>query len=321
MLLARARVVVPVIAAMIGLSQPGPSTPAGPAGQMALRLEPSGGGVPTDPRERISIVASLRPGAALTRTVTVVNGTARGQHVELYPAAATIVSGTFLGSPERTPNDVTTWTTLSPSTVDLGPGASRPVQVTIRPPVRAAEGEQYAMVWADTTAPGSDELTRAGVRMYLDIGHTPTPASDFAIGRIAPGPYVAGRPTVVVDVTDTGDRAVDIDGTVKLTEGPDGLSTAAIPISRPVTLAPHGAGQVTAVLDPYPPNGDWTAVVSLNRGLVGHEQTAPVTITGSPAIGQRLPLTVPALIAWVGATVLVLAFVALVLRRARRRFV
>ncbi len=51
-----------------------------------------------------------------------------------------------------------------------------------------------------------------------------------------------GQPSLVVRVVDTGGRAVDLSGTLRLTGGPGGSSAGPFLAQRVVTLAPGQSG-------------------------------------------------------------------------------
>ena len=54
-----------------------------------------------------------------------------------------------MGAAGRTPNDLSSWTSVSPGTVDVAAGKRVIATVTITVPPDAAPGEQYAAVWAE----------------------------------------------------------------------------------------------------------------------------------------------------------------------------
>src|SRR5580700_7089525 len=124
------------------------SDPATGPGSVGVRLLD----VPTDavsnPRAREYIVDNLAPGATIHRRMEVSNTTTSAQHVAVYAAAAVITGGSFVGAAARTANDLSTWTTLSRSTLDVPAGATAVDTITVAIPSTASPGERFAVVWA-----------------------------------------------------------------------------------------------------------------------------------------------------------------------------
>ncbi len=284
---------------------------AGPIG-ITLRPEPAGSPPSTDARERGSVIAFVAPGSSLTRTVTVVNSGPDRERIDLYPAGASIRTDTFTPSATRSGNDLSSWTNVYPSTVDVPAHGSRAVKVTVSPPGGTRSGERFAMVWAQPR--DGDVADRVGLRMYVAIGRGTAPASDFSIETVAVGTDDAGRPVISANVTNTGGRAVDITGVTTLTTGPDGQSRAPIAIARTITLARGGRGQVTAVLDPPPPSGRWLVNVTLSSGTVNRQRAATVTVPSASPDDRS-----PAMFGWVALGLLIMAVAGSVAWTSRRR--
>ncbi len=122
--------------------------------------------------------------------------------------------------------------------------------VTIAVPARASAGEQYGVVWAEVSAPpppggGIGATNRVGVRMYLSVGAGGEPASDFEVSALQGQRAADGSPVVVATVRNTGARALDLGGELRLANGPGGLSAGPISASVGSTLGLGQTGPVT----------------------------------------------------------------------------
>ncbi|MFI7481540.1 hypothetical protein ACH9EU_03900 [Kocuria sp. M1R5S2] len=276
-----------------------------------------------DPRAQSYIVDHVEPGETVERRIEVANRSSSPQAVRVYAAAARIVDGSFQPYDES-PNELSTWITTDPRQVELGPDEQAESLVTIRIPEDAAEGEQYAAVWAEVR--GSEEKQgevalahRAGVRVYLSVGGGNGPPADFSIGTMTAGRDDDGNPVVTAEVTNTGGRAVDLTGELSLAEGPGGVSAGPFAMDGGATIAPKGRSQVRVVLDPELPAGTWTGTLELTSGLLSRETTGELTFseTGPPA-----PVETGTFAWWWIAAAIVLALLlfvgALWRRRARR---
>jgi hypothetical protein len=291
----------PASAFVAGSVSPEPA----PTGNIGVRLEPAPDAPSPDIRDRFYIVTHLNPGTTLTRTITAINDTDEPQHLELYAAAATIEDTSFIVGADRTPNDLTEWTTISPSTVDIPPGDTAPVEVTIRVPGTVPRGERYAVAWVSAHSMGEGqiaEINRVGIRMYVDIAPGGDPPSNFMLESPSVLRDKEGRPVVTVDVTNTGERALDVSGTIALTHGPGGLSSAPVRVQQVLTLAPGAHGQVSAVLDASLPGGDWTAEAVMASGAVQRQASFPVTVPASLLGIENASSTTPAMVWWLGLT-------------------
>jgi hypothetical protein len=275
-----------------------------------------------DPRARLYIVDHLAPGTTIHRRIGVSNTTPSTIHIALYPAAASIGKGVFTGAAGHTRNELTTWTSVSPGALEVRPGAHRVAVVTIAVPHDAAPGERYGAVWAEarsspTTAGGITEVSRVGVRLYLSVGPGGPPAANFTINSLVAKRSRDGRPLVLATVHNTGGRALDMNGTLRLLHGPGGLRAGPFPANLGVTLGIGETEAVTIPLDPQLPAGPWNARVTLRSGLLQRSNqttlTFPATKTPSHAI---------VLLGALAAALLMLGIVGvLVARRGPRRLV
>jgi hypothetical protein len=318
------------------LAAPAAATPTHGAGRPPLR-QPVGGAVRpgiklldaptnrrTDPRAHIYIVDYLNPGQTIQRRVQVSNSAQSPLQVDLYPAAAAITDDAFTFADGRTANELTTWTTLAKSSLDLAPHATDTVMVTIAVPPSASTGERYAVIWVHTkAAPGLagnvTQLSRVGVRVYLDIGPGGEPASSFDITGLTASRSPDGAPALTAGVHNTGGRALDLTGTLTLTDGPASTSAGPFTVTTGTTLAPGDSGSVGITLDPRLADGPWLAHLTLVSGLARQEITATIRFPATvPAkIIRPPPRKWPVPLAVISALVLV-AVAALALHRWRR---
>ncbi|MEV0233845.1 hypothetical protein [Nonomuraea sp. NPDC050786] len=255
-----------------------------------------------DSRSHKFIVDHVNPGATFTRRLEIRNHSPEPHQVRLYTAAATIDHSCFTFAPGRAPNELTSWIRLSDSTLALPPHGSAPVKATITVPEQASKGERYAVIWAEISAPadasGSIALVnRVGIRTYLDVGPGGEPPSDFDVTKVVPQRTEDGRSLVVATISNTGQRALDLDGGLTLSHGPNGLTTGPIPISRGTTLAPGDHGDVTVALRKGLPRGPWKYRFELNSGWVTRTVTGTLTFPAKPGTGGSAsfdsPLPVP----------------------------
>ena len=99
-----------------------------------------------NPRALRYIIDHLHPGATISRRILVDNLSPQAGHMIVYPDAATIHGGSFIGDAGQTRSDLTTWITTSLRTVSLAPRASTMVAVTINMPRDATSGELYGVI-------------------------------------------------------------------------------------------------------------------------------------------------------------------------------
>ncbi len=267
--------------------------PAGAPG-IGIRLLDAPVATRDDPRARVYIVDHLAPGAVIERRIEVSNTTPQPQQVALYAAAATIDGGSFVGAPGHRVDDLSGWTTVHPGQSSIPAGGHLTARVTIAVPDDAAPGEQYGAVWAETRSVpsatgGVVQVSRVGIRLYVSIGEGGPPASDFTIETLAAGRTAEGRPTVSATVHNTGGRALDLDGTLRLGDGPGGLSAGPFATDSSTTLAVGDTQSVTWELDQSLPAGPWNARLDLISGLVERRAHAVITF---PAAGISPPVAV-----------------------------
>jgi hypothetical protein len=282
-----------------------------------------------DPRAHIYIIDHLAPGTVIHRKVQVNNGTSDPLDISLYAAGSEIKNGLWSPLSGHQQDELSQWTTVEPSSLHLNPGESAVVQSTISVPADASAGERYAVVWAESQIPGTGpvhEVARVGVRVYLSVGQGGGPPTDFRIDSLSAARTKDGRPEVLAQVHNVGGRAIDLSGSLKLTDGPGALTAGPFPAKLGTTLAPGQSEPVTVILDKSLPAGPWTARIGLQSDLIKRAAKATITfpsgdgVVGPPVKAVPVPLTknrhvlVPLAI-----LLIVLAAIALLLWLWRRR--
>jgi hypothetical protein len=269
-----------------------------PAGQIGIQLLDAPLSQQNDPRAHEYIVDQLASGGALTRHLEITNMSATTQQLHLYAAGATVGDGNFSFADGATANDLSSWTTLSLSTVALAPGKATTISAAIAVPAGASGGERYAVIWAQASVPATagsvGETNRVGIRVYLDVAGTAsaaaaTPASTFEIGPLQATRASSGQPEVTANVHNTGAQAIDLSGTLTLADGP-GAPPALTPIDKVVTIAPGDTQPVRFILDPTVVDGPWRATVALASGDLTRSASATVTFR---AISKQQVLAPP----------------------------
>ncbi len=242
-------------------------------GSFGIRLVDVPVSAAADSRAWRYIVDFVHPGAEIRRRIAVQNDTPKAAVVRVYAGTATITHGEFVGGAPQATSDLTTWTSVSHPVLKLAPWATAMDLVTIRVSRYASPGERYGVVWAQESSRASSashlgiiEVNRVGVRIYLDVGPGGLPPTSFAITAITGGRAPGGSPEVVVSVRNNGKRAIDLAGTVSLSDGPGNVSSGLVAFQPELTLAPGQSGQLTAVLAKTTPAGQWQANVTLRSG-------------------------------------------------------
>jgi hypothetical protein len=319
-----------------GLAPPqaSPAPAANATGSIGIRLTDAPVSGAIDPRARTYIVDHVTPGTTFQRHVQVSNSSRSAQHLLLYAGAAQITSKGWVADGSAGGNHLASWITVSPSSVTLAAGASATAVVTVAVPANAPAGERYGVIWADLPpVAGAGPVAIAnlvGVRVYLSVGAGGDPPSDFTIQSIT----VERGPELVVEVQNTGQRALDLTGGATLSGGPGSLTAG--PFSADgFTL---GVGDSTGIVIPLPaalPAGKWTVSVTLASGTITHSVTALVVIPQGPVaspsvapVQQQTPLPAsgsgllsgqPGLLAVLSGAIVLLGALLLFLAGRRRR--
>ena len=261
-----------------------------PPGSFGVRLVDVPVSEEGNPRALRYIIDYLPTGAVIHRRVLVVNEEARTARFTVYPDAAFITGGQFVGYAGATRNELTNWVSVQHPTITLAAGASVADMITIRVPPGATRGEHYGVIWVQQTAKvrtraesGVTEVSRVGVRLYVAVGRGGAPPSSFDITSITGRLTAGGRPVIVAHVNNTGGRAIDLNGSARLTDGPGGTSSGPFPAQRIVTLAPGQSWNMTFAAPKSLPVGSWRATITLASGLTKATATAAIELTTNVA--------------------------------------
>jgi hypothetical protein len=299
---------------------------AGPGG-IGVRLLPNASSSTEDPLTLSYIVERIAPGHRVLRKVEISNTTDATADVLVFPAAASYIENKFSFAPGRMKNSLSIWTTVARSVVRLAPGAETLDPVTINVPKRASSGERYAVVWAEVSSPSLTEngvrlVNRVGVRMYISVGNGGQPAAKFTISSLAAGRSAVGAALVIARVDNVGPAAIDISGTLTLSQGPGELSAGPFPVTLGTMLAPSHSLIERVDLGNQIPRGPWRAELSLSSNGTRRSSVTMITFPAQTVANEkRSPLsalTIGALTAL--ALLLAGCGVMLVSRRRRARF-
>jgi hypothetical protein len=283
------------IPAMSASAAPSPSTPANSTEHFGVRLFD----VPVSERgnERALryIVDYLPVGSVIQRRILIENQQPVVAHLTVYPDAATISNGEFIGDAGQTRSELTTWISVAKPVLTLAAHQQVTDMVTIKVPPGATRGEQYAVIWAQEAAPAHVgtgftilEVDRVGIRVYLAVGRGGAPPTSFRITSVTGTRMRDGTPEIVAHVDNTGGRAVDLSGTAALTGGPGGSNAGPYSERAIITLAPGQAGNVAFAASKGLDNGPWTAKVSLVSGLTSADLSATISF-GVTAVTAAFP--------------------------------
>ncbi|WP_326633551.1 MULTISPECIES: hypothetical protein [unclassified Streptomyces] len=275
---------VPVLAlvaaaliAVTGAASPATNAAASPRssdfgqGSVGVRLVDIPVDLADDPRARHYIVDNLTPGTTVHRRIEVLNTTDSTLHVEVYPAAATITHGSFVGAAGRKRNELSSWTRLRRRTLDVPAHDTLRDTVKIAVPRDAAPGERYAVVWAQVRGGrggGIALVSRTGIRMYLSVGGHNPPAPNFTARTMTAERGPDGRAIVRAQITNTGGRALDLSGTLKLASVSGSLSAGPYQVQLGTSLAPHQSEPVLIPVTDEVADGPWRATLELRSGLL-----------------------------------------------------
>jgi hypothetical protein len=314
----------PAPAQVPGTRQPGAQQPGARLQRMhfAVRLVD----VPVDeagnPRALQYIIDFLPTGSVIRRRVMITNQEARTARLTVYPAAAQISGGLFTGEAGHARNELTGWVTVQHPSLTLRPGQSAMDLVTIRVPPGATRAEHYGVIWAEQaeSVPVSQRVTirdvaRVGIRVYLAVGRGGVPPTSFTIASLT-GQRPQAGPLVIARVRNTGGRAIDLAGTLRLAGGPGGSSAGPFAARGTLTLAPGQSGNVIFALPAGLPGGSWAATVTLASGVSTATARATVFLGGQAVAASWAS---PVKLAWGGGMLLGLSVIAaVVIARARR---
>ncbi|WFF03883.1 hypothetical protein [Micromonospora sp. WMMD964] len=234
-----------------------------------------------DPRAQVYIVDHLKPGTTINRRVEVRNSSGEPQEIDFYSGAASVENNAFTVPEGRTGNELSGWIRLKTATMVLDPGERRPVEVEIAVPKKASKGERYAAIWAQVTSAKErtgnvTQIHRVGIRVYLDIGPGGEPPTDFRIDGLAAEPGTGEFPVVTAQVTNTGQRALDMTGTLSLSKA--AVRAGPFKVTNGVTILPGRSGQVRIEVDQALPAGTWDVQAKLVSGIVERTATGKISL-------------------------------------------
>ena len=274
----------------------------GPHGGFGTRLVDVPVSEANNPRGLRYIIDYLPTGTTIHRRILVMNSETRTAHFTVYPDAAQISDEKFTGDAGATRSELTGWISVQHPVLTLAPGASEMDMVTLKVPPGATRGEHYGVIWVQQEAYargangfGVNEVTRAGIRIYLAVGRGGAPPTEFVITSITGHLSASGQPSIIVHVENTGGRAVDLDGSARLTHGPGNTSAGPFPAQQIITLAPGQAGTMSFAPPKSLPDGSWQATVTLVSGITTSTATGTVQLGALTAARTRLGL-----MAWAG---------------------
>ncbi|MFC8231643.1 hypothetical protein [Streptomyces sp. NPDC057284] len=143
--------------------------------------------------------------------------------------------------------------------------------MTIAVPRDAAPGERYAVVWAQVRGGrggGIALVSRTGIRMYLSVGGHNPPAPNFTARTMTAQRGRDGRAIVRAQIINTGGRALDLSGTLKLASVSGSLSAGPYQVQLGTSLAPHQSEPVMIPVTDEVADGPWRATLELRSGLL-----------------------------------------------------
>lgn len=200
--------------------------------------------------------------------------------------------------------------------------------VIVNVPTDATPGESYGVVWAEMTTPPSEasgvtQVSRVGIRLYLSIGPGGAPPSDFDIVSLTAARDADEAPEVRATIRNTGGRALDLSGSLKLSKGPGGLTAGPFPVTLGTTLGIDQSEPISVSLNEQLPDGPWLATLSVKSGLTERTAHATITFPTGPGVGATTAAQTGSSVPWslvvAGLVALLLLLVALLWYLAKRR--
>ncbi|WP_327325608.1 DUF916 domain-containing protein [Streptomyces sp. NBC_01210] len=266
---------------------------AADSGSFTVRLVDIPADLVNDTRARHYIIDNLQPGTTIRRRVEVANTSDAPAQVEMYPGAARIMKGSFLGAQGKSGNELTSWTSLDKKKLEVPAHSTARMSVTIKVPRDAAPGERYATVWAQMSGghgPGVTLVNRAGIRMYLSVGGHNPPPTNFTVDTMTAERNADGRAIVRAQVHNTGGRALDLSGTLKLSKVSGNINAGPYAVQLGTTLAPGQSEAVKVLVTDQVADGPWNAVLELKSGLTEKSYHARIAFPHNR--GSAPPVTV-----------------------------
>jgi hypothetical protein len=293
-----------------------------PPGGIGIRVVDVPADAGNDPLANLYILARLSPGTSIRRNLEVSNTTESIANIAVYPAGASFGRNGISFSSGHDQDELSSWTSLSREGLRLLPETVAMETVTIDVPKGAPSGEDYAVIWAQVSAPSSTDggvllVNRVGIRMYLSVGAGTSPAPDFVIGPLSARRSAAGEPFVVAIVHNTGQGPLGISGRLTLVNGPGGIRGGPFRVSLRSPLAPGGSEEATVMLEQGLPMGPWKTTMLLQSGPTTRSALATLIFPRVARTNPRSALLT--LLVAVPLVLLVSAAVTLVLLRRRTR--
>jgi len=294
-------------------------------GSIGIRLTEAPTSRADDPRARVYVVDHVAPGTTFTRHVEISNDTDESRAISVYAGPAAIRHDAWTPAAPGKTSELTGWTGVRPDHLVLAAHDRAVVPVTFTVPKDASAGERYGVVWASTTSTGSGNVkmvSRVGIRVYLSVGPGGEPPTRFTLTDLRGTRAPDGSPRVLATVTNTGGRAVDLEGRLQLSDGPGGLSAGPFKMDEGDTLAPGDRATVVTTLDGALPAGPWTARLRVWSGAGQQKLAGTLTFPASVgAASAATPVPDSAILwwAWAAGVVLLLALILLLLAWRRRR--
>jgi hypothetical protein len=259
------------------------STPKNEFGIKLLQAPASEAG---DPRAETYIIDHLNPGTGIHRTFQVSNMGSQPVTLSLYPAAASVSGGAFSFAAGHTQNELTTWVHLNKSSVTMAPHTSATIAATVDVPKDAPAGDQYGVIWAQQDSKGAGNVTlvsRVGIRLYLNVGPGGAPAPAFTVGTPTTVKGANGVRLVQVPIHNTGGPAIDVHGTLALSNGPGGLQAGPFTTQATDTLAPGQSHAATFALSSKLPEGPWQATFTFKSDLITKTEKVTLNLASGSA--------------------------------------
>jgi hypothetical protein len=255
------------------------------AGNFGVRLVDAPVSQAGNPRAYEYIIDYLPTGQVIHRRILIMNKEPQTSRFAVYPAAAHITGGQFTGYSGAARNELTTWVSVQHPVVTLAPGAAVMDMVTIKVPPGATRGEHYGVIWVQQRASTQRrakfaviEVSRVGIRMYVAVGRGGAPPTSFDITSITGRWSPTGEPVIVAHVNNTGGRALDLNGTASLADGPGNTSSGPFQAQKIITLAPGQSGDMTFAAPMSLPQGFWRVTVTLVSGLTRARATTTILL-------------------------------------------
>jgi hypothetical protein len=164
--------------------------------------------------------------------------------------------------------------------------------------------------------------------MYVSVGEGTEPVTDFRIDTLTAARDDGGRPVVRTRVTNTGGRAIDLAGELRLVDGPGSLSAGPFEVQLGTTLAPGDEAPATVQQAEDLPDGPWNATVTVRSGELVKKASATITFPTGPgtsaapvvaeSVKRQRRVLLPVAVALAGMVLAGLASYGLRLVRLRR---